>query len=63
MIVTPLHLGHYVTTYQILTTTTGLIGTFAGLTVSNANGPFAGSMALDYATDPGDVDLDVTARS
>ncbi|HLH89674.1 MAG TPA: autotransporter domain-containing protein [Xanthobacteraceae bacterium] len=54
--------GHYAsgTVYQILTTTTGVSGTFAGLTV---NGAFAGTIALDYTTDPGDVDLDVAGSS
>jgi uncharacterized protein with beta-barrel porin domain len=55
VIVTPAF-GRYATVYQILTTTAGLTGTFAGLTV---NGNFAGSMMLDYTTNPGDVDLDV----
>jgi hypothetical protein len=54
-------LGHYEgAVYQILTTTTGLSGTFAGLTV---NGTFAGSMTLDYASSPASVDLNVTGAS
>jgi uncharacterized protein with beta-barrel porin domain len=57
--VTP-QLGHYNTGYEILTTTAGLSGTFAGLTV---NGDFVGSVKLDYATNPGDVDLDVSGYS
>ena len=59
VVVTPLQLGaHYDTTYQILTTPSPaqLTGHFAGLTV---NGGFAGTMRLDYTTNPGDVDLDV----
>jgi uncharacterized protein with beta-barrel porin domain len=58
--VTP-QLGRYTagTDYQILTTTSALTGTFAGLTV---NGDFTGTMALDYTTNsPNDVDLDTTA--
>ncbi len=35
-------------------------GTFAGLTV---NADFVGSIALDYTTNPGDVDLDITGAS
>ena len=58
--VTP-QLGRYSgAVYQILTTTTGLAGTFAGLTV---NGKFAGNIALDYASNPGGVDLDVSGVS
>jgi autotransporter-associated beta strand protein len=56
VIVTPTGLGRYATVYQILTTTAGLTGSFAGLTV---NGDFTGMMRLDYTTNPGDVDLDV----
>jgi uncharacterized protein with beta-barrel porin domain len=59
VVVTPLQLGaHYDTIYQILTTPSPaqLSGQFAGLTV---NGGFAGTMRLDYTTNPGDVDLDV----
>ena len=60
VVVTP-QLGHYSgAVYQILTTTTGLTGTFAGLTV---NGNFVGSMKLDYATNPGDVDLNISGAS
>ncbi len=60
VVVTP-QLGHYSgAVYQILTTTTGLNGTFAGLTVS---GTFAGSMTLDYASNPGNVDLNVSGAS
>ena len=61
VVVTP-QLGHYDTTYQILTTPSPaqLSGKFAGLTV---NGDFSGAIALDYATDPGDVDLDVNGSS
>ncbi len=58
--VTP-QLGHYTagTVYQILTTTSPLIGSFAGLTV-NGNHSFTAS--LDYTTNsPNDVDLDITA--
>jgi uncharacterized protein with beta-barrel porin domain len=56
VVVTP-QLGHYnAAVYQILTTTTGLTGQFAGLTI---HGAFTGTMALDYTTNPGDVDLDV----
>ena len=57
--VTP-QLGRYTagTDYQILTTTSALTGTFAGLTV-NGNHSFAAS--LDYTTNaPNDVDLDIT---
>ncbi|WP_213772313.1 autotransporter outer membrane beta-barrel domain-containing protein [Bradyrhizobium sp. dw_78] len=58
--VTPL-LGRYDgAVYQILTTTAGLGGIFAGLGV---NGEFVGNIALDYARDPGDVDLDVSGTS
>jgi outer membrane autotransporter protein len=59
--VTPL-LGNYAAhTYIMLTTTGGLGGTkFAGLTV---NGAYSGTMTLDYTTNPGDVDLDVSAGS
>ena len=58
--VTP-QLGRYSgAVYQILTTTTGLAGTFAGLTV---NGTFAGNIVLDYASNPGGVDLDVSGVS
>ena len=58
VVVTP-QIGHYNAgqIYQILTTTTGLTGHFAGLTV---NGGFTGAMALDYTTNPGNVDLDIT---
>jgi autotransporter-associated beta strand protein len=60
VVVTP-QLGHYSgAVYQILTTTTGLTGTFAGLTV---NGNFVGSLKLDYATNPGDVDLNISGAS
>ena len=59
VMVTP-QLGHYNATYQILTTTTGLSGTFAGLTV---NGNFVGNMTLDYASNPGNVDLNVSGAS
>src|SRR5262249_19106381 len=60
VVVTP-QLGHYSgAVYQILTTTTGVTGAFAGLTV---NGNFSGSMALDYASSPGNVDLNVTGVS
>jgi len=58
VVVTP-QLGHYATVYQILTPT-ALSGTFAGLIV---NGSFVGSIALDYTTNPGKVDLDVTGVS
>ncbi len=57
--VTP-QLGHYAagTVYQILTTTSALTGTFAGLTV---NGDHSFSASLDYTTNsPNDVDLDIT---
>jgi uncharacterized protein with beta-barrel porin domain len=55
-------LGAYAAhTYVILTTTGGLGGTtFAGLTV---NGPYNGTMTLDYTTNPGGVDLDVSAST
>jgi autotransporter-associated beta strand protein len=60
VVMTP-QLGHYEgAVYQILTTTTGQSGTFAGLTV---NGTFAGSMTLDYASSPASVDLNVTGAS
>ena len=60
VVMTP-QLGHYEgAVYQILTTTTCLSGTFAGLTV---NGTFAGSMTLDYASSPASVDLNVTGAS
>jgi uncharacterized protein with beta-barrel porin domain len=60
VVVTP-QLGHYSgAVYQILTTTAGLTGTFAGLTV---NGTFVGNIALDYARNPGGVDLDVSGVS
>ena len=60
VVVTP-HLGHYCgAVYQILTTTTGLNGTFAGLAV---NGTFVGSMTLDYASNPGNIDLKVSGTS
>jgi uncharacterized protein with beta-barrel porin domain len=54
--------GHYASgsVYRILTTTTGVSGAFAGLTM---NGAFAGTIALDYTTNPGDVDLDVAGSS
>ncbi|HEY1981774.1 MAG TPA: autotransporter domain-containing protein [Xanthobacteraceae bacterium] len=58
--VTP-QLGHYAAgiVYQILTTTSGLTGTFAGLTV---NGDHSFAASLDYTTNgPNDVDLDITA--
>jgi uncharacterized protein with beta-barrel porin domain len=58
VVVTPLQqLGRFANTYQILTTTGGLTGVFAGLTV---NGNFSGTVALDYTTNPGDVDLKVS---
>ena len=56
--VTP-QLGHYAagTDYQILTTTSALTGTFAGLTV---NGDHTFAASLDYTTNaPNDVDLDI----
>ena len=56
--VTP-QLGHYAagTDYQILTTTSALTGTFAGLTV---NGGHTFAASLDYTTNaPNDVDLDI----
>jgi autotransporter-associated beta strand protein len=54
-------LGHYDgAVYQILTTTAGLNGTFAGLTV---NGTFVGSATLDYASHPGNIDLNVSGAS
>ncbi len=57
VIVTP-QIGHYGTTvFRIVTTTGGVSGPFAGLTI---NGSFAGTMSLDYTTDPGDVDLDIS---
>ena len=60
VVVTP-QLGRYSgAVYQILTTTTGLTGTFAGLTV---NGTFVGNVGLDYASNPGGVDLDVSGVS
>ena len=60
VVVTP-QLGHYSgAVYQILTTTTGLTGAFAGLTV---NGNFVGSLKLDYASNPGDVDLNISGAS
>jgi len=60
VVMTP-QLGHYEgAVYQILTTTTGQSGTFAGLTV---NDTFAGSMTLDYASSPASVDLNVTGAS
>ncbi len=60
VVVTP-QLGNYSgAVYQILTTTTGVTGTFAGLTV---NGNFSGSMTLDYARNPGSVDLDISGVS
>jgi autotransporter-associated beta strand protein len=60
VVVSP-QLGHYGgAVYQILTTTTGLNGIFAGLVV---NGTFVGSMTLDYASNHGGVDLDVSGVS
>jgi plastocyanin len=59
VVVTP-QFGHYsATVYQILTTPAlnDLIGTFQSLTI---NGAFSGTMMLDYTTNPGDVDLDVS---
>ncbi len=59
VVVTP-QVGNYsATVYQILTTpaSADLIGTFAGLTV---NGNLNGTATLDYTTDPGDVDLDIS---
>ena len=56
--VTP-QLGHYAagTDYQILTTTSALTGTFAGLSV---NGDHTFAASLDYTTNaPNDVDLDI----
>jgi uncharacterized protein with beta-barrel porin domain len=53
-------LGYYAagTDYQILTTTSALTGTFAGLTV---NGDHTFAASLDYTTNsPNDVDLDIT---
>jgi uncharacterized protein YhjY with autotransporter beta-barrel domain len=58
-VVTP-QLGHYNATYQILTTTTGVAGAFAGLSV---NGTFVGSMTLDYASNPGNVALNISGAS
>ena len=60
VVVTPQPGGHYTSgmVYQILTTTTGLTGQFAGLAI---HGGFSGTMTLDYATNPGDVDLDITS--
>jgi uncharacterized protein with beta-barrel porin domain len=59
VVVTPQQFGHYATTYQILTTTAGLTGTFAGVTV---NGNFVGTATLDYTTNPGNVDLNVSGN-
>jgi uncharacterized protein YhjY with autotransporter beta-barrel domain len=60
VVVSP-QLGHYDgAVYQILTTTTGLNGTFAALIV---NGTFVGAITLDYARNPGGVDLDVSGVS
>jgi autotransporter-associated beta strand protein len=60
VVVSP-QLGRYSgAVYQILSTTTGLNGTFAGLTV---NGNFVGGMSLDYASNPGNVDLNVSGVS
>lgn len=59
VVVTP-QLGHYNATYQILTTTAGVTGAFAGLTV---NGTFVGSMTLDYASNPGNVALNISGAS
>ena len=60
VVVTP-QLGRYSgAVYQILSTTTGVNGTFAGLTV---NGTFVGGMSLDYASNPGNVDLNVSGVS
>jgi uncharacterized protein with beta-barrel porin domain len=58
VIVTP-QVGHYnATVYQIVTTTGGVTGQFSQLAI---NGSFHGAMSLDYTTNPGSVDLDVTA--
>ena len=62
VVVTP-QFGHYnATVYQILTTPApvDLTGTFAGLTI---NGNFTGTATLDYATNPGDVDLDISGTT
>jgi autotransporter-associated beta strand protein len=60
VVVTP-QLGRYSgAVYQILTTTAGLNGTFAGLAV---NGTFVGSATLAYASNPGNVNLNVSGAS
>jgi uncharacterized protein with beta-barrel porin domain len=62
VVVTP-ELGKYNTVYQIITTTTGVTGTFASATPT-INGDFSGTMKVDYATNsPNDVDLDVVGSS
>ena len=62
VVVTP-ELGKYNTVYQIITTTTGVTGTFASATPI-INGDFSGTMRVDYATNsPDDVDLDVVGSS
>ena len=62
VVVTP-ELGKYNTVYQIITTTTGVTGTFASATPI-INGDFSGTMRVDYATNsPNDVDLDVVGSS
>ncbi len=53
-------LGHYAPTVYTIMTTPGpanLIGQFADLALV---GVFSGTMTLDYVTNPGDVDLDVS---
>jgi uncharacterized protein with beta-barrel porin domain len=66
VVVTP-RIGNYAAqVYQILVPmngglfTAGVNGAFAGLRV---NGNFAGTMALDYTTNPGVVDLDVNGSA
>jgi hypothetical protein len=62
VVVTP-ELGKYNAVYQIITTTTGVTGTFASATPI-INGAFSGTMRVDYATNsPNDVDLDVVGSS
>ena len=62
VVVTP-ELGKYNTVYQIITTTTGVTGTFASATPI-INGDFSGTMRVDFATNsPNNVDLDVVGSS
>jgi uncharacterized protein with beta-barrel porin domain len=62
VVVTPQLGVYHATVYQILTTPApvDLTGSFAGLTI---NGSFAGMATLDYTTNPGDVDLDISGTS